>query len=316
MTQGPTPDRGAIFVATGLGYSGIVAPAAASLRAACPGLAVDLFTDAESAEARAEEFTPLFDRVHVLDRVWRRSKIDGMALSRFPRTLYLDADLRVTADLRDVFDLLDRFDLALAHDQWRNAEVARILLENPLPDAFPQFNSGVIAYRQGPALQTLFADWRAAAENHSSGRDQPALRELLWRSDLRIAALPPEYNLMDWAQIETWGDLHPGPRVIHSPRFHKHVTHGMGALSGLQALTGPRLGERLSKLIAADRGLAERAGRARAPFRDAPLPRRALWALRSAAGELRRALRPAPSGDAAMTEAHKPEALKTKDKAP
>lgn len=267
-----TLDRGAIFVTTGENYTRLAIDAARSVRTACPGLAVDLFVDTETATSSLKsELEDIFDQIHLLEDPWHRSKIDGMSRSRFARTLYLDADLRVVSDLRDVFDLLDRFHLALAHDQWRNAEVCQLTWRMRLPDAYPQFNGGVIAYRRTPEVLDFLADWKAAVKAHGIGRDQPALRELLWQSDLRVAVLPQEYNLLDWPAMQLWGPVHPGPRIIHSTRFHVHFTTGNGrqAVTTLDDLVGPRLAARMPALIAADHGLARRAGRNPTPF--APL---------------------------------------------
>ncbi|MFO7731637.1 MAG: DUF5312 family protein, partial [Spirochaetia bacterium] len=56
------------------------------------------------------------DRIHQLDDPWHRSKMDAMLLSRFDKTLYLDADLFVIADIRDVFEVLDHFDMAMTQE--------------------------------------------------------------------------------------------------------------------------------------------------------------------------------------------------------
>ena len=65
--------RGVVLVATGAeNYIALAARAAASVKRACPGLAVDLYTD-------APRDLPVFDRVHVLENPWFRSKIDALA---------------------------------------------------------------------------------------------------------------------------------------------------------------------------------------------------------------------------------------------
>ena len=40
---------------------------------------------------------------------------------------------------------------------------------------------------------------------------QPALRELLWESDLRLAILPEEYNLMVVSRLASWWTWSPQP---------------------------------------------------------------------------------------------------------
>ena len=145
------PACGVILVATGAEkYVALAARAAASVKRACPGLAVDLFTD-QACEL------PGFDRVHRLENPWFRSKIDGLIASRFERTLYMDADILALADFRDVFEVLDRFDIALAQDWFRNSALHHSFWRKPLPAAFPQFNGGLIALRRTPATAAFLA---------------------------------------------------------------------------------------------------------------------------------------------------------------
>jgi Nucleotide-diphospho-sugar transferase len=245
---------GVLLVATGEGYRRLAARAAESVRRACPGLPIDLFTDADASGP--------FDRVVTIEDVWFRSRIEAMARTRFERTLMLDADLLVIADIGDLFEVLDRFDIALAHDQARNGPAANVFWRRPLPNAFPQFNGGVIAYRRSPRVLAFLERWAEAMRTSGLKRDQPVLRELLWESDLRIATLPPEYNLMDFAEIATWGALRTAPRVLHHYKLHKHFTGRRQEVTRLVDLVGPRAAARLPVLLAADRPLARISGRA------------------------------------------------------
>lgn len=250
--------RGVLFVATGAGYRALAARAAASVREHNPGLPIDLFTDAEGAASPGAPF----DRVVQLEDTWFRARIEAMARTRFDRTLMLDADLRVVADLSDVFEVLDRFDIALAHDQSRNGPAATAIWRRPLPNAFPQFNGGVIAYRRSEPVLAFLRQWAAAMRRSGLKRDQPVLRELLWESDLRIATLPEEYNLLDYGSLRRWSRFKTAPRVIHHYRFHKHFTGRRREVISLEDLMGPVLAARLPLVLAADRPLADRAGRA------------------------------------------------------
>ena len=179
-----------------------------------------------------------------------------MARTRFERTLHLDADVLAVADLRDVFEVLDRFDIALAHDQWRNSPAANATWRRPLPNAFPQFNGGVIAYRRTPEVLAFLAAWADALRASGLKRDQPVLRELLWESDLRIATLPPEYNLLDKSRIARWDRFQTAPRLVHHYRFHKHFTGNRREVATLADLLGPMAAARLPMILAADRPLA------------------------------------------------------------
>jgi hypothetical protein len=182
-----------------------------------PGLPIDLLTD------RPVE-TDAFGRVVVDPELGRHSKLKALQASRFERTLYLDSDTIILASIVDVFDVLDRFDIALAHDQFLSNPYCHVLYRKPLPSAFPQFNGGVIAIRRSARMLAFLDAWRAAIADHGVGRDQPSLRELLWDSDLRIATLPPEYNVMnlDLVRSKPLDRYHASPRLIHNPHFHLH----------------------------------------------------------------------------------------------
>lgn len=257
---------GVVLVATGAAkYLALAEQAAASVKRTCPGLAVDLFTD-------ADRDLPVFDRVHRLEDPWFRSKIDGLLRSRFARTLYMDADMVAVADFRDVFLLLERFDIALAHDWLRNAPLHHTFWRKPLPPAFPQFNGGLMALRRTPATTAFLEAWKAAVQATDTGRDQIALRELLWDSDLRIATLPEEYNLLLIQSVRHWTTDFAAPRILHSPRFHRDFERYRAAPDPARERLGLVGGARLATLLAADRGLARLRG---APDPGAPggLPR-------------------------------------------
>jgi nucleotide-diphospho-sugar transferase len=280
-------DTGVVLVATGAEtYIELAARAAASVKRHCPGLAVDLFTDAPRA-------LPGFDRIHLLADPWFRSKIDGLLGSRFERTLYMDADMLALADFRDVFDVLERFDIALAHDWLRNSALHHTFWRKPLPPAFPQFNGGLMAIRRTPATTGFLQDWKAAVQSSDTGRDQISLRELLWDSELRIATLPEEYNLL-WLQgVRSWTTDFAAPRIIHSPLFHRDFNRYARARDPAAERMGLVASAKLPTLIAADRGLARLRGEAPSPVPpgDRAWLRRVLAGLpRTLAARLRRRL--------------------------
>jgi hypothetical protein len=103
--------------------------------------------------------------------------------------------------------------------------------------------------------------WAEAMREGGMRKDQPALRELLWDSELRIATLPPEYNLLDLGAVRRWDRFRPAPRLIHHYRFHKHFTGRRREVATVEDLLGPMAAARLPMILAADRGLARLAGR-------------------------------------------------------
>ncbi|MCC5985011.1 MAG: hypothetical protein JJU42_11660 [Rhodobacteraceae bacterium] len=210
------PDCGVVYVARGAGYLALAVASARSLRACSPALPIDLFTDGDPPPG-------LFDAVHPLPEGRVRDKIVCMAQGRFARTLFLDCDTWVLAPVDDLFALLDRFDLAVAHDVRRASRLVRTGTGLRLPYAFPQFNTGVLLYRQSDAMAAFFDAWGAAWKAQGGGRDQPAFRDLLWQCDLRYHVLPPEYNLRRVTVLDAAEPADLVPVIVHSHRLLQHL---------------------------------------------------------------------------------------------
>lgn len=266
--NGAAAARGVILAATGEQYVRMAAAAATSLKTAAPDLPIALFTDADAAAGP-------FDQVVRLADPWRRSKIDAMIDAPFERTLFIDADVFVLTDVSDVFELLDRFDIALAHDQERNSPHGGATWRRPFPACFPQFNSGVVAFRRTEPVLALLRRWREVVRAEDHRRDQPALRELLWESDLRIATLPPEYNQMALTELFYMRAEMLAPRILHHYKIH-------GAGKGAQAhataggLLGPGAAAALGAMLGRDRFVA--AGEERPLGKLSPVRKRLLQA--------------------------------------
>ena len=184
--MGETPRRGVIYIATGPDrFREHAAVSATSLKEVMPGIRIDLYTDKVPPEHP-------FDEVHLIDASGdaHRDKVRVFRESPFTDTLFLDVDTYVARDLEPVFALLDRFDLAAAHAP------IRVAVQLPdVPDTFPEFNTGVIAWRQSPRMTSFFERWLSAYDEIASSRDQPSFRRALFESnELRLVTLPTEYN--------------------------------------------------------------------------------------------------------------------------
>jgi hypothetical protein len=134
-------------------------------------------------------------------------RIANMRRSPFERTLYLDTDTFVVEEMVGVFELLDHYDLALAQ-----APAYRGLDDPQVPASFPEFNCGVVAWRASESMAAFLRSWEETyrawlVEDVLPGRDggthptrteigdQPAFRRCAWQHGMRVATLPPEYNL-------------------------------------------------------------------------------------------------------------------------
>ena len=212
-------------------YVDLAVQSARSLRASNCYVVVDLFCDQPGASG-----LDVFDRVHPVPRKHARAKLECLALSRFERTLFLDADTLVVADLGDLWAIADRFDLAMAHDVRRASALVQEGYKVKTPYAFPQLNSGVMLYRNTHQTRSFFGEW--AARFHESGvaRDQVILKDLLWQSDLRFYVLPPEFNLRRVTMLDAWEPLDARVKIIHSHRLLQHLRGGGQRISNVETL--------------------------------------------------------------------------------
>jgi hypothetical protein len=214
--------QGVLYIATGKKYVQDAIRSARTVRKHSPGLEVHLFTDSRSYEDFKFEQSPFpFSTVAVIDDPHRRSKVDYISRSPFDRTLYLDADTAVNADISDMFRVLERFDIAVAHAQHRNTPSSLAPWRLKLPDAFPQFNGGVILFRKSPKVIQLLEEWANSYKEAELRHDQPTLRELLWLSDLRIATLPPEYNVRYLKYHFLWSKSEAATKIFHLKQYHQ-----------------------------------------------------------------------------------------------
>jgi hypothetical protein len=189
--------RGFVYVATGEGYFRETAVAVGYLRASNPGARVCVVTD------KLHPVEKFWDDIVVLERP-AYSFRDKLMMVRCPydRFVYLDCDTYVAGDLSEMFTLLDQFDAAghqlfEGHD-YRIPEV---------PDAFPEFNGGVFAFRRTPAVEQFFARWLEIFAGYSALNtgghyhytnvsDQKAFRVALYQSGLRHTVLAPEFDFI------------------------------------------------------------------------------------------------------------------------
>jgi hypothetical protein len=212
--------QGILYIAAGAKYIRAAMHSAESVRQHSPGLAMHLYADWQDQgfDFRASPYP--FTSVATIERANRRSKVDYLPRTPFDRTLYLDTDTALNADVRGMFQILDRFDIALCHAHVRNVEVRLKPWRIALPAAFPQYNGGVILFRRSPAVMAFMEDWQKHFHTAGFLQDQMTLRELLWLSDLRIATLPPEYNVRFYKYHLLWSRSEASTQIFHRRRFH------------------------------------------------------------------------------------------------
>jgi hypothetical protein len=209
---------GFLYIATGDEFVEEAILSARTIEEHHPDVPICLFTDTSITD-------PIFDHVQVIDtpKYGFEDQINYLEKTPFDRTIYLDTDIYADGSVTSVFDVLDEFDIALVHSQSREAwSVPEV------PDAFPEYNSGVMAYELTDRFQNFLATWQNIYQSNKNTngtmRNQPSLRKALYESDIRIATLTPEYNCMF---------RYPGHAVGPVKLFHGR----------LQPVDGPGAGE-------------------------------------------------------------------------
>jgi lipopolysaccharide biosynthesis glycosyltransferase len=137
----------------------------------------------------------VFDQVIVIEHFNKKTsfKLQAILNSPYDKTIFQDKDTYVCEDISDIFIVLDRYDFGLAHSPFRYPS------NSHAPKAFPELNSGVMAWRKNEKSEECLNQWEALMmkqreSKDDSGQDQHSLRDALFLSDIYLYVLPPEYN--------------------------------------------------------------------------------------------------------------------------
>jgi hypothetical protein len=243
--------QGLIYVAKGERYVAQARVSARSAKALMPGVHITLFSD-----NAAPDLEP-FDQNIPLESCGDpyRDKILCMARSPYASTLFLDVDTYVCSDLGELWPLLRQYDIAAAHAPNRIAHGEHVHpFLRALPPSFPEFNTGVLLYRQSAAVSELMSSWLASYDLVDGAslpsKDQPPFRLAMHNSvSIRHVTLIPEYN----CRIGMAGFINRPVSILHAVRTEPEFEH-------IAATVARELGERWNarvvfladKLYAAD----------------------------------------------------------------
>ncbi len=187
-----------VYVATGQSFFEMAVVSAMSVRKFHPSARIHIVSDKRHVDCGDFGFVELPGATFThKDKIAGLQKIDLQK-----KFLFLDADTYVVGSLQPLFDVLDHFDVAAAISEVRVAPPRKGVSFDYLDisPAFPEFNSGVVAFNSSPAVKWLFQEWhREYLADVERGRgagmpDQPSFRRALYRSPIRIGPVPPEYN--------------------------------------------------------------------------------------------------------------------------
>jgi hypothetical protein len=217
-----------LYVATGERHIREAAGSMESLWRHERGIPVTMYVDAPGRDHLSEWGVPSpgEDVLEILDHPdptysWAdKPRVMSQPGKELEHVLFLDTDTRVCGPIREIFEILGTFDVAAAHAPVRLDRRQPASLADRVPAAFPELNTGVIAFRKTAAVDRFLERWRSlhlesvqAAEGGPLG-DQATFRVALYESDLRLAVLPPEYNCR-----------FTFPSYVHGP---VRILHGRG----------------------------------------------------------------------------------------
>jgi len=189
------PITGVVMVATGPRFLQEAAEAAAQLKKTNPSLPLCIVADDVADQAAFWDHLVLVRNAH---RGFRDKIL--MGLCPYERFLYLDTDAYVIGDLTEMLGMLHRFDF-IGHQLFEGHDCPL----PGIPDAFPEFQGGVVGLRRCAATVDFFPRWLANFDrfyalntdghyHYSNASDQKSLRLTVWESGISVGVLGPEYD--------------------------------------------------------------------------------------------------------------------------
>jgi hypothetical protein len=207
-------DCAAVWIAGRHDYAVMAQGSAASVKKQMPDLRCILVTD-QSGDWRGFEQT-VHVRLEYDQDWWYRDSVNWCvkALETLPQTrfVFLDTDTYTAEPWWGIFDLLGRFDIAAAHAVTRHTTKTWV----EIPDAFPEFEVGVLGIHKNERTLKLFRLWKELFDSYYTvygNNDQGPFREAVWRlPEIKVATLTVE-NHCRWG----FGCYVAGlARILHS----------------------------------------------------------------------------------------------------
>lgn len=209
--------QGVVYIASGSSYIQKAKMSAESVKKHHPDINITIFTDCGVGD-------PVFDSVKQINRniIEKGDSVLNEKHMMYDKNLYLDADTHVCGSVAGLFDILDRHDIAAAHNEGRSWYHQSVYdnIGCDIPSTFPEYNTGVIPYRNTNDVVALFERWNELYDSIGYGRNQPAFRIALHESDVNLGTLPPEYNFM----TNNVGFISGGVKILHQGPSDEDLT--------------------------------------------------------------------------------------------
>jgi hypothetical protein len=211
----------------------------ASLKRVMPGLPITVFSQ---FPLESPDFESVIRVDGSQDAFYDRTLL--MQQTPYERTLFVDADIYVAEPIPELFTILDRFDCAATHEEYLNTDWWNRYPRPDIPNSFPEFNTGILAYKRSPQMAGMLREWcalyKSFLDNHPGQKinDQPFFRAAAYSGEARIATLTREYNCKFRRQVYLDGPV----KILHG-----HVNRELDpafarkALDVMNASTKPRV---------------------------------------------------------------------------
>lgn len=201
--------KGIIYIVAGKQYIEEACQSASSVKKYMPDVSITIFCDQHIKSKYFDNCIILENNYYTENSYNFLDKVINIGRTPYQYTLYLDSDTYICADISEMFDLLDKFDIAGSHSPGRISSLSCYQIQG-VPESFAQLNAGVILFKKTSLIDEFFNNWLelykrdleafdslrklGRSEGIKFPQDQPSLRESLYKSSLRIATLPSEYN--------------------------------------------------------------------------------------------------------------------------
>lgn len=179
-------EKGVLYIASGSSYIEDAVESAKSVKEET-NLPVTLVAD------RAVD-DPHFDTVIQSDDFLYHYGDSVLQIPTLPydNTILLDTDTIVSENFDELFSLTSTYDVAAA-----TIAESKFELDDKVPDALPEFNTGVILFNKNERTSNFINKWKTLYKEYLEQNirmNQPAFREAIFRSSVRFMTIPTEYN--------------------------------------------------------------------------------------------------------------------------
>ncbi|KJD34106.1 hypothetical protein PK35_05085 [Tamlana nanhaiensis] len=235
--------QGVIYIANGDKFINEAIASAKSLKQHNSNLSVTLFSNKKVG-------TEYFDKQILIENPGYRDKVYYLEKSPYERTLFLDTDTFVCDNIDELFFLLNHFDIALAHAPMRLAQDYKPILshlnQQKITRAYPEFNTGVILYKNGAHFKAMMKHCQELYNSYSeNGKlklpDQIVFREAIYYSKLKLATLTPEYNCRSLFYTYVEGtvkilhdrrkNMYKWAKKVNKSKFPRIIIPGIGCIT-------------------------------------------------------------------------------------